>query len=113
MARRVRRMPSPKNQVKRKPIGGQIKPGQHLLFKPQVLELLGGAAYSSLWNKMVSDDFPLPIELGKPDGRTTRVAWIADEVYAWIATRPRRKIGHLAASRMAQEKPRRPARATR
>ena len=35
---------------------------------------------------------PLSIELGPSGGRSTKIAWLADEVYAWIASRPRRKL---------------------
>ena len=72
-----------------------IKPDQHLLQKEQVLELVGGVAYSTLWSWMKKFGFPFPIELGPRDGRTTKCAWLASEVYAWIAARPRRKIGGL------------------
>ena len=56
--------------------------------------------------------FPLPIELGPEDGRTTKVAWFASEVDAWIDARPRRKIGGLSEHRAAQEdSPRKPKKA--
>ena len=70
-----------------------IKPGQQLLFKPQVINLLGGIAYSTLWGWMRSGLFPLAVELGPPGRRSTMIAWYADEVHEWIATRPRRKLG--------------------
>ena len=77
--------------VKRKP----IKAGQYLLMKDQVLDLLGGVSYSTLWSWMKKFGFPFPIELGPADGRTTRCGWLASEVYAWLEARPRRKIGGL------------------
>ena len=83
-----------KKKVERKK-PGPIKPGQHLLLKPQVLELCGGVAYPTIWHWMKDADFPRPIALGPVAGRSTRVAWIAAEVYAWIAMRPRRPIGEL------------------
>jgi predicted DNA-binding transcriptional regulator AlpA len=92
---------TPKPRAPRK-TPGPIRSGQQLLFKPQVLELLD-TAYVTLWGWMKDGLFPLPIELGPEDGRSTKVAWFADEVYAWLAERPRRKIGGLAQARAAQE----------
>ncbi|HXB77784.1 MAG TPA: AlpA family phage regulatory protein [Bradyrhizobium sp.] len=70
-----------------------IKPGQPLMFKPQVLELLGGLAYSTLWEWMRAGMFPLPLELGPRGGRSSTIAWHADEIHDWIANRPRRQLG--------------------
>jgi predicted DNA-binding transcriptional regulator AlpA len=93
---------------------GPIKPGQHLLLKPQVLELLGGVSYSTLWGWMNEGQFPHPLALGPPNGRTTKIAWISSEVHDWIASRPRRKIGGLKQHRAEQERNRRkPERAAR
>ena len=78
---------------RRRPGQEPIKPGQKLLFKPQVLALIGDPSASTLWDWMQQGLFPLPIELGPPGKRTTMIAWFADEVYEWIATRPRRKLG--------------------
>ena len=78
---------------RRRPGHEPIKPGQRLLFKPQVIDLLGGIAYSTLWEWMRSGLFPLAVELGPPGGRSTMIAWYADEVHNWIATRPRRRLG--------------------
>lgn len=66
---------------------------QKLIFKPQVLELLGGIAYSTLWEWMKAGWFPLPLEIGPPNGRSSTIAWNNDEVTGWIANRPRRPIG--------------------
>jgi predicted DNA-binding transcriptional regulator AlpA len=70
-----------------------VKPGQGLLSKPQMLEVIGSPAYSTVWGWMKDGYFPLPIELGPPDGRTSLIAWRASEVYEWLATRPRRQFG--------------------
>ena len=78
---------------RRRPGHEPIRPGQRLLFKPQVINLLGGIAYSTLWSWMRQGLFPLPIELGPPGKRTTTIAWYADEVHDWITNRPRRKLG--------------------
>ena len=70
-----------------------IVPGQRLIFKKQVLELLGLRSYSTLWSWMKQGTFPLPLELGPPNVRSSAIAWDAHEVFAWIATRPRRQFG--------------------
>jgi predicted DNA-binding transcriptional regulator AlpA len=70
-----------------------VKPGQQLLSKQQMLTTIGNPAYSTVWTWMCADQFPRPIELGPPDGRTTLIAWYASEVYEWLANRPRRQFG--------------------
>ena len=70
-----------------------IVPGQRLLFKPQVLQLLGLRSYSTLWQWMRDGAFPLPLELGPRHGRSSAIAWDANEVLGWIANRPRRQLG--------------------
>jgi predicted DNA-binding transcriptional regulator AlpA len=67
--------------------------GPRLLSKAEVLARLGGVAYTSVFTWMLENDFPRAIELGPPGGRSTKIAWLADEVDAWIASRPRRKLG--------------------
>ena len=62
-----------------------------LLTKAEVLELLG-VTYTTVFTWMREGRFPLSIELGPSGGRSTKIAWLADEVYAWIASRPRRKL---------------------
>ena len=64
-----------------------------LLNKVQLLELCGNPSYSTVWGWMTKTGFPHPIELGPAGGRTSRVAWIASEVFAWLESRPRRAIG--------------------
>lgn len=80
------------------PVIGPIKPGQLLLRKEHVLELVFLRSYNALRQWMKSEGFPHPIELGPSD-----IAWIAAEVYAWISSRPQRKIGGFKEIRAAQE----------
>jgi predicted DNA-binding transcriptional regulator AlpA len=63
-----------------------------LLTKAEVLALLRLTSYTTVFTWMREGQFPLSIELGPPGGRSTKIAWLADEVYAWIASRPRRKL---------------------
>ena len=98
-----------KPSIKRRLKADAIKPGQFLLNKVQLLELCGNPSYSTVWGWMMTAGFPPPIELGPPGGRTSLVAWIASEVFAWLKARPRRAIGNLKQHRAAQEK-RKPAR---
>ena len=97
----------PKAKKKRAPRRppGPIELDQHLLLKEQVLKLCGNLGYSTLWGYMKNAGFPHPIALGKVDGRTTKCAWIASKVYAWLAARPRRPIGELKEIREAQVDP--------
>jgi len=84
---------------------GAITPGQRsLMFKAQVLALLGDPSYSTVWEWMRAGLFPLPIELGPRGGRSSTIAWYADEIHDWIANRPRRKFGqHEFRGRSAAE----------
>jgi len=80
-------------------------PGRRLISKSQVLQLIGDPAYSTVWEWMRAGTFPLPIELGPPGGRSSMIAWYADEIVDWIANRPRRKLGqHEFRGRSAAER---------
>ena len=70
-----------------------VKPGQQLLSKQQMLDVIGNPAYSTVWEWMRADQFPRPIELGPSGGRTSLIAWRASEIYEWLANRPRRQFG--------------------
>ena len=52
-----------------------------LLTKAEVLALLG-VTYTTVFTWMREGRFPLSIELGPSGGRSTKIAWLADEVYA-------------------------------
>jgi predicted DNA-binding transcriptional regulator AlpA len=79
-------------------------PSPWLISKRQVLQLIGDPAYSTVWEWMRAGTFPLPIELGPPGGRSSMIAWYADEIHDWIANRPRRKLGqHEFRGRSAAE----------
>ncbi|BBB99000.1 hypothetical protein BE61_44410 [Bradyrhizobium elkanii USDA 61] len=67
--------------------------------------MLGGISKSSMYNYMTKFGFPFPIELGKPDGRVNKPFWYEDEVIAWIASRPRKKIGGLKDIQNRQGRP--------
>jgi prophage regulatory protein len=69
------------------------KPDPQLIFKPQLLALLGDIAYSTIWTWMCAGSFPSAIELGPPGGRSTTIAWYRHEIDEWIRSRPRRKLG--------------------
>jgi len=75
-----------------------VRPGATLMFKPQVLRLVGLTSYSSLygWMQREEDPFPSPVELGPAGGRSSLLAWHSNEVFAWLATRPRRQFGQHA-----------------
>ena len=62
------------------------------LLKWQVLELVP-VSYATLWDWMRRGLFPLPIELGPPGGRTTKIVWKASEVRAWLESSLRRRRG--------------------
>ena len=76
----------PAKKSKARKVRGPIKPGQQLLHRPQVLELLG-VGFGTLYAWMREGRFPLPIELGPTGGSNTAMVWFADEVDEWIAAR--------------------------
>jgi predicted DNA-binding transcriptional regulator AlpA len=69
------------------------RPGQRLMFKSQVLTMLGLRSYATLWAWMRDGMFPLPLELGPAGGRSSTIAWDAKEVLQWLDNRPRRQLG--------------------
>jgi predicted DNA-binding transcriptional regulator AlpA len=66
-------------------------PPVRLMSKAEVLDLVG-CTYGSLWSWMKAGRFPLPIELGPPNGRSSKIAWLEHEITGWIASRPRRRL---------------------
>jgi predicted DNA-binding transcriptional regulator AlpA len=96
----------PAKKSKARNVRGPIKPGQQLLHRPQVLELLG-VGFGTLYAWMREGRFPLPIELGPTGGRNTAMVWFAVEVDEWIASRPRRKFRSLPEPEPEAEPPRR------
>ena len=62
-----------------------------LIFKPELLELLH-VSYSSIYGWMKAGQFPLPVVIGPGTGRSSRIAWYASEIQAWLASRPQRQI---------------------
>ena len=62
-----------------------------LIFKPELLELLR-VSYSSIFSWMRAGKFPLVHIIGPSSGRSSRIAWFASEVQAWLASRPQRQI---------------------
>lgn len=62
-----------------------------LIFKPELLELLH-VSYSSIFGWMRAGEFPLPRVIGPGTGRSSRIAWYASEIQAWLASRPQRQI---------------------
>jgi predicted DNA-binding transcriptional regulator AlpA len=65
-----------------------------LLNKEKMLGVLGDSVcYTTIFKWMRTGDFPLPIEIGPPGGRSSSVAWLESEVLEWLQARPRRQYG--------------------
>lgn len=58
-----------------------------LLTKGEVLELIG-VSYPALWTWIRDGKFPPGRSIGT--GTNGRIAWVEDEVFDWIESRPRR-----------------------
>jgi predicted DNA-binding transcriptional regulator AlpA len=58
-----------------------------LMHRNEVLALIG-VSYPCLWGWVREGKFPSALALG--DGKKGHVAWLAEEVEAWIKSRPRR-----------------------
>jgi predicted DNA-binding transcriptional regulator AlpA len=67
------------------------EPPVKLLTREQVLAMLGGLTYPSLFGWIRDGLFPPGIELGAVSGKG-RVVWLEHEVLKWIADRPRRLL---------------------
>ena len=57
-----------------------------ILRMAAVLQLTG-LSRTTLWRRIRSGDFPPAVRLGGPETRS--VGWRAEEIKAWIASRPR------------------------
>ena len=76
-----------------------------LLSKAEVLALLG-VSYTTVFTWMREGQFPLSIQLGPPDGRSSKDHLDRpDEVYAWVTARTKRKLRPDAAQARAEMKP--------
>ena len=62
-----------------------------LIFKPELLELLH-VSYSSIFGWMRAGKFPVAHIISPSSGRSSRIAWYASDVQAWLASRPQRVI---------------------
>jgi predicted DNA-binding transcriptional regulator AlpA len=56
-----------------------------LMFKPEVVRLVGHS-FPTIWKWMRAGNFPLSFVVG------VKTAWRADEVNAWLSSRPRSKF---------------------
>ena len=66
--------------------GGKGTPrGERLLFKPEMLRMVGGRSYQPVWEEMRRGKFPLPVIVG---GKS---AWLFSELQQWIRSLPRRQ----------------------
>lgn len=54
----------------------------HVLIRRRQVEARTGLKRSAIYENLASGNFPKPIKIGK-----RMVAWVADEVDAWIAAR--------------------------
>ena len=54
------------------------------ILRRQEVERITGLSKASIYRKMRTGKFPLPLKLG-----ARAVAWRADEIHEWIASRPR------------------------
>ena len=69
-----------------KPSTPTAKP-ERFVFKPELLERVG-LSYPSIWALMRAGKFPR----SRVIAGGTRVAWLASEIDAWIASRPPRQL---------------------
>jgi prophage regulatory protein len=90
IAIRVKRPPPPR----RRPVGAvapvlkaaaMVATDRRFIFKPEVLERVGGVAYPTLWRWMRDGKFPAAVEVGG------RIAWLESDIDAWMLSRPRRE----------------------
>jgi predicted DNA-binding transcriptional regulator AlpA len=80
-----------------------------LVNKDDVLALCD-VSVVTLWSWMKRGEFPLPLELGPPGGRTTKLRWREDAVMAWLESRPERRYPQASRANDRYTKPRvRPA----
>lgn len=75
------------------------------LIRRREVQSRTGLAVSSLYEKIAAEDFPRPVTLG-----AKAVAWVEDEIDAWVANRIAErdaKLGAAASEMPPNKKPRR------
>jgi predicted DNA-binding transcriptional regulator AlpA len=92
-ARNARKAHAAKHARAPAPMRAPGSNGIRLIPKAELLRLLG-VSYSSVFAWMRAGKFPLAREIG-PGGHSCKIAWRADEVAAWLAARPQRRIKSL------------------
>ena len=68
-----------------------------LLTRAQLLEIVP-LSYPTVWARMRRGEFPLSVQL---DNAGSKSFWFADEVAAWIESRPRSDLKPLPSSEAA------------
>jgi predicted DNA-binding transcriptional regulator AlpA len=95
MTRPTRRRPSARRPFPRPPRAVppsapvEVDDSYRLYTKQQVLAIVG-VSYVTLWGWIKTGHFPASIVVGPEGGHRSTRRWIAKEVHAWIANRPRR-----------------------
>jgi predicted DNA-binding transcriptional regulator AlpA len=85
-----RRSPPPRRRIVKPPADDlplvhAPKQPSRFVYKAEVCDRIG-VTYVSIWRWMQAGTFPASREVGG------QVAWLAEEIENWIATRPTRKI---------------------
>ena len=65
-----------------------------LIYKPELLERVG-LSYTTIWMMMRQGRFPRSRSVGGGEsagGQNQKVAWLSDEVDAWLAELPVRRL---------------------
>ena len=58
---------------------------EKIIRTPEVMEVTG-LSKTTIWRRVRSGDFPVPVKLGRPDSRS--IGWKLEEVEEWIDSRP-------------------------
>ena len=58
---------------------------ERMMRTPEVVNLTG-LSKTTIWRRVRSGDFPIPVKLGGPAARS--VGWRATDVQEWIDSRP-------------------------
>ena len=59
---------------------------ERMVRQPEVLEVTGVSA-ATIWRWVNSGDFPAPVKLGGPGGRS--IGWRESEMMTWLESRQR------------------------
>jgi prophage regulatory protein len=84
----LRRRPVMDTAAQAEPVlkaAAMVATNKRFVFKPELLERVGGVTYPTVWRWMRDGKFPVAVEVGG------RIAWLESDIDEWMLSRPLRQ----------------------